>query len=298
MLQELRAQLNNAAARQIEAEELMKKDVDYSDGIMTEAEMTYLTSMEEVKTISSQLVVAEKSFALVRDRIKNLVAKYEALLEKIDNEDAATSVVTTGSSAYSAYSSRAPTDYEREELAWHRRQQRAELRAELAAREALLEKQGAVRAIQEEKQQELKAIQIRLAELASETSTAFSDRQRSVVLAKAIASRHRQQQGGDNPEITNQSTVEGVKQRFRDRMASRLRRHASTNISAARPEQITQTPRQTYSMRGSPVPRTRTSSDREDRQWLMRSAGEEMFQHLDFYERSLKAVEISREGVL
>jgi hypothetical protein len=33
-----------------------------------------------------------------------------------------------------------------------------------------------------------------------------------------------------------------------------------------------------------------------DRQKLIRSAGEEMFQHLDFYERSLKAVELKREG--
>lgn len=278
----------------------MKEDGDYSDGMMTdmmtEAEMMYLTSMEEVKTISRQLVVSEKSFALVRDRIKNLVAKYESLLEKIENEDAATSVVTTGSSAYSAYSSRVSTDFDQEERAWYRRQQRAELRAELAAREALLEKQGKARAIQEEKQEELRAIQMRLADLQSEPSTAVSDRQRSVVLAKAIATRHQSLQKKELTGISNQSTVDGVKQRFRDRMAARLRRDAPTNGAGNRSRQpAQQAPQQAYFMRETPIPAKKTTSD-FDRQKLMRSAGEEMFQHLDFYHRSLEAVESQRDG--
>ena len=275
----------------------MKEDGDYGDGMMTEAEMTYLTSMEEVKIISSQLVVAEKSFALVRDRIKNLVAKYESLLEKIDNEDAATSVVTTGSSAYSAYSSRVSTDFDQEERAWYRRQQRAELRAELAAREALLEKQSMARVIQEEKQRELRAIQLRLADLQSEPSTAVSDRQRSVVLAKAIATRHRSLQKKDHPDSSHQSTVDGVKQRFRDRMASRLRRDAPTIGVGIHPQQPAQAPRPAYFMRETPMPVKKTTSD-FGRQKLMRSAGEEMFQHLDFYHRSLEAIESQRDGVM
>ena len=282
----------------------MKEEGDYGDGMMTEAEMTYLTSMEEVKTISRQLVVAEKAFALVRDRIRNLVAKYESLLVKIDNEDmAASSVVTADSSVYSAYSSRVSTDFDREERAWYRRQQRAELSAELAAREALLAKQSEARSIQEEKHRELKAIQLRLAELQSETSTAVSDRQRSVVLAKAIASRHQslsKRRGQQNDRVDNniQSTVDGVKQRFRDRMAARLRRDAPTDSAGSRPSReqpAAQAPRNAYFMRQTPMPVKKTTSD-FDRQKLIRSAGEEMCQHLDFYERSLQAVENQREG--
>lgn len=97
---ELRNELNEATACQIEAEELMREEADAGDGMMTEAEMTYLASMEEVKSISKMLVTAEKAFALVRDRIEKLVAKYEALLAKIDNESYATSSIITYESSY------------------------------------------------------------------------------------------------------------------------------------------------------------------------------------------------------
>ena len=235
--QELREQLNDATARQIEAEELMKDEGDF-EGMMTDSEMTYLSAMEEVKIISSQLVVAEKAFALVRDRIRNLVAKYESLLIKIDNEDIASSVITAESSVYSEeYASRVSTDYD-EELAWHRRQQRAEVSAELAAREALMAKQSEERSVQEEKHRELRELQARLVELQSEPSTATSDRQRSVVLAKAIAAR--QQSSKERAAVQHQnngpslspagSNVEGVKQRFRDRMAARLRQKKRLKI--------------------------------------------------------------------
>ncbi|CAB9505588.1 expressed unknown protein [Seminavis robusta] len=303
---ELRADLNDATARQIEAEEAMKEEGDYGDGMMTEAEMTYLASMEEVKTISKQLVVAEKAFVLVRDRIKNLVAKYESLLVKIDNEDMATSsVITAESSCYSdEYESRVSTDYDQEERAWFRRQQRAEISAELAAREALLAKQGEARAVQEEKHRELQALQTRLVELQSEASTTTSDRQRSAMLAKAIAARNhssRKHPGHHHPvgKATPQSKVDDVKQRFRDRMAARLRqKNGTVDQSRADFEPQGAPSNQRYHMENElpskPVTSARTTDP--DRQKMIRSAGEEMFQHLDFYERSLKAVELSREG--
>jgi hypothetical protein len=308
MLQDLRADLNDATERQIEAEEAMKEEGDYADGMMTEAEMTYLTAMEEVKNISKQLVLAEKSFALVRDRIKNLVAKYESLLAKIDREDiAASSVITADSSCFSdEYASRASTDYDEQERAWYRRQQRAEISAELAAREALLTKQAMTRMVQEDKQRELKALQTRLAELQSEPSTSTTDRQRSVVLAKAIAAR--QQSSREAPCTQNDSVkttntkVDDVKQRFRERMTARMRQTNPESNAQAIEQPVTRShhhiiptqPR--YFMEASkPVPPAAKAVD-FDRQKLIRSAGEEMFQHLDFYERSLKAVELKREG--
>lgn len=276
----------------------MKEEGDYGDGIMTASETLYLSAMEEVKTISRQLVVAEKAFALVRDRIRNLVAKYEALLVKIDDEEMATSsVITADSSCFSEeYGSRVSTDYD-EELAWHRRQQRAEVSAELAAREALLAKQSEARAIQEEKHRELRELQARLAELQSEPSTTTTDRQRSAVLAKAIAARHqsskaRRAQQNDNRD--NQSNVEGVKQRFRDRMAARLRQKNS-DVGEDHPDVTPASNR--YFMREHPKP-VATKAPSLQRQKLIRLAGEEMFSHLDFYQRSLDAVQSSREGVL
>lgn len=303
---ELREELNNATANQIEAEELMREEGDCGDGMMTESEMTYLTAMEEVKTISRKLVVSEKAFALVRDRIRNLVAKYESLLVKIDNEDLASSVITAESSCYSEdYGSR---DFD-EELAWQRRQQRAEVSAELAAREALLAKQSEERAVQEEKHRELRELQTRLVELQSEPSTATTDRQRSVVLAKAIAARKQQQlptgpTATQNDNASQVSNVEGVKQRFRERMAARMRQKSNAGGGHQQPQvgrgnngqDTTQHPGNRYFMQATPKPAVKSPA--LERQKLIRLAGEEMFQHLDFYERSLKAVETSREGAL
>lgn len=296
----MRADLNEATARQIEAEELMKlEDGDFGDGLMTEAEMAYLSSMEEVKTISKQLVVAEKAFALVRDRIRHLISKYESLLVKIDNEEMATSsVITADSSCFSdGYVSRVSTDYDQEERAWYRRQQRAEISAELAAREALLSKQGEARCAQEERHHELKALQLRLSELQSEPSTTTTDRQRSVVLAKAIAARqksfsNRQGQQKDG-NTAYQVKVEGVKQRFRDRMAARMKQN---NSEAGAYDQ--QPPRNSSRVQGNTSGRPVKSvpANKIEKQKLIRLAGEEMFQHLDFYERSLQAVENQREG--
>jgi len=71
--QELRDELNDATADQIEAEGLMKDEgeTETFDGMMTEAEMTYLTSMEAVKSLSQKLVLAEKAFTLVEKGLKN-----------------------------------------------------------------------------------------------------------------------------------------------------------------------------------------------------------------------------------
>ena len=131
---------------------------------MTEAEMTYLTSMEEVKTISKRLVVAENAFAWVRDRIQKLVAKYETLLVKIESDStvggAPSSVLTSGTSYFSDdFNSHYSSEDDREKAMLARRARRAELRAEVAAREAYLAKQEA-QMVREEKQRELEILQV------------------------------------------------------------------------------------------------------------------------------------------
>ena len=284
--------MNIATAKQIDAEDLMKAEGDDGDGMMTEAEMVYLASMEDVKTISKKLVVAEKAFNLVRDRIEKLVAKYEALLVKIENESYAPSSIATYESSYysddgnSHYTSE--EDREKEMLA--RRAQRAELRAELAVREALLRRQE-VKKIQIETQQEIEALHGKLAELQSESSHAIADREHSVILARAITARNRSdtssvQRRGNR---INQSTIEGVKQRFRDRMAAKLRVSTDNDGSEGGASSLVTSPSNLGLPRKSPNARTPLPVTHR-----YRLAGEEMFQHLDFYERSLKAVESSR----
>ena len=292
--QHLRSELNEATARQIDAEDMMKEEGDYEDSMMTESEMIYLAAMEDVKTISKQLVIAEKSFNLVRDRIEKLVARYEAILVKMENESIATaSVITCESSCYSdEYDSDGsyPDEDEdpRERETFQRRAQRAELRAELAAREAILAKQE-VRKVREEKQREIDALQLKLAELQSEASFAIAEREHSIVLAKTIAQRHgADSKNGQSLSSVASDRVNDVKQKFRDRMAERMQSRSGTN-PANYPPSIRQS-NQSLANRPSQWSAQHSPTLRSQRRMLV---GEEMYQHLDFYERSLKAVDAS-----
>jgi hypothetical protein len=143
-------------------------------------------------------------------------------------------------------------------------------------------------------------------ELRSEPSTVATDRQRSALLARAIAAKRQSfEEYQDQPaEPQNQQLkgggVDSVKQRFRERMAARMRQQQPTrsqNDQHAKQDQ--------HSSRGSysrdlpvskpqemPRPAKPQTSSRPN---ILSLAGEEMFQHLDFYERSLKAVESQRE---
>ena len=362
---ELRKALNIATKEQLVAEELMKEEeADADNGFMTESEMAYLSAMEKVKTVSKQLVVAEQAFTLVRDRIEKLIAKYEALLVRIENDTSvcgASSVVTYESSLYTDH------DEEREAQMWARRAKRAELKAEVAAREALMARQEADW-IRQESQQELERVQLKLAELQSEASTAISQREHKAVFenlptpASAVAQRpppsrpsandafgktshqarslettHNQVPPGTAPSATgtqpiDQQKIEGVKQRFRDRMAAKkkqtptspqpsmdypvpgtsnsVRPHnrlaSSSLLSSSMPshnKNIPPPPSRSHSHnphagrhaslapRGSTGGTSQTSGSSGIPKHLARAAGEEMFSHLDFYERSLKAVQ-------
>ena len=158
----LQQELSDAKERQIEAEELMNEearsgfDTGYEeDFMMTKAEMEYLNAMDEVKTISKSLAIAEKSFNSVRDRIEKLVAEYEAALVEIEES------TDVGDDAYlsdSANDNDESNDEEEQEVL-SRRAQRAELRAEVAAREALLAKEE-VEKLKEQKEQEIKELQV------------------------------------------------------------------------------------------------------------------------------------------
>jgi hypothetical protein len=281
--------LNAATAQQIEAEEAMKEEGEaFDDGIMTEAEMTFLTSMEEVKVISHKLVLAEKAFTLVRDRIEKLVAKYEALLVRFDSETdsvSPSSIFTCDSSYYSEDYSHVTAE-EREKDALSRRAQRAELRAELAAREAILAKQQ-VKSVREEKEKELSGLKARLAELQSESSAAITEREHSVVLARAITANTRgasiqarkvgASSGPASGSRISRSKIDDIKKRFRDRSAAKNSSSSSGPWNAPGD----------FSSRPTNPPTSNGNS-------FFRTVGEEMYQQLDFYERSLKAVEETR----
>ena len=285
--EELRKELNAATKMQLEAEELMREEGDDGFGMMTESEMAYLAAMENVKIISKQLVVAEQSFKLVRDRIEKLIAKYESLLVKIDNEGSvagASSVVTStyDESVYSEDDLDSEAWEEREAQIWARRARRAELKAEVAAREALMAKQEADY-IRQESQLELERVQQKLADLQSEASTAFSNREHKVVLQNNL--RQPQAPASQVGDGVDKNKINSVKQRFRDRMAAK-KNQSPSSLPPQRPMANArhQSPSRSY---GSP---NKASSNIQMSQ-LFRQAGEEMFSHLDFYERSLKSIQ-------
>lgn len=290
--QELRGDLNEATARQIDAEDVMKAEGETFDGMMTEAEMTYLSTMEVVKSISHKLVLAEKAFNLVKDRIDRLIAKYEALLVHFEgeNDSVAPSSIFTYESSYISEAYSFATAEEREKEALAKRAQRAELRAEVAAREALLAKKE-VRATRDEKERELRGLRARLADLQSESSAAITEREHSIVLARAITANNRPgvklpQPNNNTSGVAgaghiNRSKIDDIKRRFRDRSAAKQGQNNSNEAAQA-----------TSSMSRNPKPGSQKHTPQQSqRNSLYRAVGEEMFQHLDFYERSLKAVE-------
>lgn len=254
----------------------MREEGD-TDGVMSEAEMTYLGAMEQVKTVSHQLVTAEKSFSLVKDRIEKLVARYEALLVKLDNDTgsvAASSVVSYQSSYVSDWTAAE----EREHAQLARRAQRAELKAEVVAREALLSRTAA-RPVRAQKEQELGSLRKRLADLQSETSAAISEREHSVVLARAItASKSTASSQMKSSKNISKSKIDDVKARFRNRSAAKQQSSDTKSVSSAGTKSVNFQKTTNFKPRNT------------GRNPMYRAVGEEMYQQLDFYERSLQAV--------
>ena len=250
--QKLRRELNSATKRQIDAEFLLHTDGD-SMGVdtMTDAEMGYLTAMEEVKTISKQLVQAEQAFSLVRDRVQELVNRYQALLVKIESESCAgaSSIITYESSRYSDHDSLYWEEQNMiEKQKWARRARRTEIRAGLAARETLAAKEEA-RMIEKQKQRELDDLRQKLMELQSDPSSShFSvGREGSMALTRNFADQKRtraQQANTGGHGGVDKAKLEGVKQRFRDRIAAKKKLMSTkTNNNEASGTYIIEKPR-------------------------------------------------------
>jgi len=258
--------------------------------MMSDSEMAYLSAMEEVKTISKKLVSAEQAFSLVRERVEKLISKYEAMLLKIENGSfaGASSVVTYESSYYSDYENSEYWAEDRER--WARRAQRAEVRAEIAAREALLARQEA-RMIQEEKIRELETLNRKLIELQSVSSVASAEKEKAVVARNLIMPRNNAH--GPRSAISQHSAsrmsnekLDTVKQRFRDRMAAKKQLQLGKTAMANKSGRAPLHP----SAHRNAVLSPSAQAERE----LVLSAGEEMYQQMGFYERSLKAVDNTR----
>ena len=290
--------MNAATAIQINAEDLMKEEESENnnmEGTLTEAEMTYLSALEQVKTISKKLVAAEKSFALVRDRIRSLISRYETMLLKIEAGSfaGASSIVSYESSYYSEYDHK---QFMKEERVWAKRAMRAEIRAEIAAREALLAKQRAFK-IQTEKMREIEELRKKLDELQSENSIASGNEREkhAITIVMSQHNKDNQSQFNKSGSVGNEKLV-GVKQRFRERMAEKKRLAATANIGMSSSlvssvqGRAPLHPSSSHHINGTRRNVVTPSAQHQAKRELLWSAGEEMFQQMVFYERSLEAV--------
>lgn len=254
----------------------MKAEGDDAHGMMSEAELTYLTTMEEVKMLSGKLVASEQAYELVRERIESLLNKYEKLLAKIETESfTGGSSVLTDSTYFSEFNT---SEYwDQMDRLWARRAKRAELQAELAARQVLLNRTQS-HAARIEKRREIEALMQKLEEVRSDSLTGMDQQRRA---AAKMISPHK-------AEPATKNKVDSVKQRFRDRMAQRQQQQPPT------PPQQQQPSRYSSPFSQPPVRQRLVSLRTPEERNLLRSAGEEMCSQMDFYERSLKAVDTVR----
>jgi len=301
---QLRKELNDATARQLDAEDLMKEDagsgnsiIFNEDGTMADAEDLYLTAKEEVKSLSKQLVLAERAFQLVRDRIENLVATYQSLLAKIQNEscnDSASEASFDSTYSDDDYESEYDEEaHDKEKKILARRAQRAELKAEVAAREAILAKQEAEK-IKDEKQRELEKLQLKLAEL--ETKSALLEEeygrleaeQKSGFGGSIAGSFYAQSRAGSDAKsiLLSAHSIGKGKNESAERIKAKFRSRNMQRMDNTPPKGELE---RMDNCRDGEV--GRGGSERKTSLGRHLLNDEEMYQHLDFYERSLKAVE-------
>ena len=263
-LQQLRRELKSAMMRQIEAEELMQAEIDLDgdENVVAEAEHLFRKATYEVKNLSMKLVLADKAFTLVRSRMEKLVEKIESLLVQMEDDTGSREgsfppALSKDEGPYDDHNSHTRReDEEKQKL--EERAKRAELSTEVAVREALLAKQEAEK-VNAEKQHEIDLLKEKLARMEESKSVVLANSENHRLVAhrsyldKLDAKSIIESSFDREPEGARAAAKSRLKQKFRERQA------------AAKP-------------------RIENSKN------VQQLNGEEFYQHLDFYSRSLKSV--------
>jgi len=292
--QQLQAELQLAILRQLSAERGMKEEEGndsamFDDsGMMSEAEMTYLEAMETVKDISKRLVYAESAFELVKERIEALISRYEDFLIQMEDEE---SMVSFDASSYtqSDFSSQVSSSIIRNKEMLTLRAKQAEVMTEMKVRESQQAKPTSKRVI-EKKRKELDSLQQKMADVEA-SSQIESDHNQSNGQRSTLGARSQIQlaqdvaKGGPDADQSRLEASERIKAKFRSRRAERLRQdpfgsEVASSIGAS--SAVGPTFQRSNRPPGASGFRQSTAA---------RLAGEEMYSHLDFYERSLQAVQ-------
>jgi tetrahydromethanopterin S-methyltransferase subunit G len=267
----LRNELNQAAALQLDAKEMMKEEAEFNDllgveGMMTDVEIRYITTTEQVKSISKQLVLAEKAFTMVKERVERLVQKYENILEKIDQDGEARGVDMEDEDEVCL-----SEDEVDERGRLERRAERAELRAELSAREAQMlsltvekTKQEAEN-IRREKEEEIIELQQRLDDL--EKKSAFLAREYESKLSLKILDKAKHMVAQNEQKAMSVHSLDEEASAAKERIKARFR-----NRSAHKGNTVAQ-------------------NQQRDSSETPRPSRNSFHQRLEFYERSLRSIE-------
>ena len=237
-------------------------DLDGDENVVAEAEYLFRKATYEVKNLSMKLVLADKAFTLVRSRMEKLVEKIESLLVQMEDDTGS----REGSFPPSPSKDEGPSDdntshirrEDEEKQKLEERAKRAELSTEVAVREALLAKQEAEK-VNAEKQHEIDLLKEKLARMEESKSVVLANSENNRLVAhrsyldKLDAKSIIESSFDREPEGARAAAKSRLKQKFRERQA------------AAKP---------------------RIDNSKN----VQQLNGEEFYQHLDFYSRSLKSV--------
>jgi len=258
---QLRRDLRAAMIRQIEAEECMQEEIDLDgDGnIVADAEQIYRDATVEVKSLSIKLVLADKAFTLVRGQMEKLVATIESLLVQFENDDASRS--SEASSNNSRTSSGDESDFEEEQRRIIESARRAELAAEVAVREAKLEAER----VSAEKQREIDLLKQKLAEMETRSEYLASENRR-LAMGSSFVGGGTQSRNSYLDKLEAKSFLNSTFDKDLEEARSAAKERAKQRFKAI------------ASKRNGKHP-----SNRE-------FGGEEMYNQIDFYSRSLNSV--------
>jgi len=245
---QLRRELKVAMLHSIEAEELMQEEIDLDgdENIVLEAEQLFRDATIEVKRLSVKLVLADKAFALVRNRMEKLVETIESLLVQIEDGDdgggeSTSSSVQSEDDDFDDDNSYASQDSEdREELV--QRAKRAELSAEVAVRETLLARQQAEQ-MQFDKQREIDELRNKLAEMETKSQLMAAENRKlyyggTQVSASFFLDDAKSFLGSTFDKEAEETRKQKLKSKFKDRRKPKVVEATPLRKTAVRDEEI------------------------------------------------------------
>ena len=244
---QLRRELKVAMLHSIEAEELMQEEIDLDgdENIVLEAEQLFRDATIDVKRLSVKLVLADKAFALVRNRMEKLVETIESLLVQIEDEDddggeSTSSSVQSEDEDFDEDNSYASQDSEdREELV--QRAKRAELSAEVAVRETLMARQQAEQ-MQFDKQREIDELKTKLSEMETKSQLMAAENRKlyygSQVSASFFLDDAKSFLGSTFDKEAEETRKQKLKSKFKQRRNPKVIEATPQRKTAVRDEEI------------------------------------------------------------